>query len=157
MRRRDRARAEHRLEINLTPLLDVVLQLITFFLMLVHFGARLEGSTQAVRLPRSAAGMPAADLAVDRLVAVVDRAGQLVVDGVGLDETAADGWWADQADRRREGLALIGRGDEDELATAVLIRADRDAPYGVVRGQLVSAQAHGFARFTLVVLQEGRD
>ena len=31
---------------NLTPLLDVVLQLITFFMMLVHFGTRLEGSTR---------------------------------------------------------------------------------------------------------------
>ena len=32
---------------NLTPLLDVVLQLITFFMMLVHFGSRLEGSTRS--------------------------------------------------------------------------------------------------------------
>ena len=31
---------------NLTPLLDVVLQLITFFMMLVHFGTRLEGATR---------------------------------------------------------------------------------------------------------------
>ena len=36
---------------NLTPLLDVVLQLITFFMMLVHFGTRLEGANRAVRLP----------------------------------------------------------------------------------------------------------
>ena len=36
---------------NLTPLLDVVLQLITFFMMLVHFGSRLEGAGRPCDCP----------------------------------------------------------------------------------------------------------
>ena len=55
---------------NLTPLLDVVLQLITFFMMLVHFGTRLEGATKAVRLPVAPAALPGSDLTFDRLSSV---------------------------------------------------------------------------------------
>ena len=68
---------------NLTPLLDVVLQLITFFMMLIHFGSRLEGATKAVRLPSAPAALPGADLALDRLVVAVDAQGRLLVDGRG--------------------------------------------------------------------------
>src|SRR5437763_371967 len=50
MPRRRRDQSEGVVNLNLTPLLDVVLQLITFFMMLIHFGSRLEGATKAVRL-----------------------------------------------------------------------------------------------------------
>ena len=46
---------------NLTPLLDVVLQLITFFMMLVHFGTRLDSATKAVRLPLAPAALPGSE------------------------------------------------------------------------------------------------
>ena len=46
MARRRRTATSSVLSPNLTPLLDVVLQLITFFMMLVHFGTRLEGATR---------------------------------------------------------------------------------------------------------------
>ena len=44
MPRRSRTASPTAANPNLTPLLDIVLQLITFFMMLVHFGTRLEGS-----------------------------------------------------------------------------------------------------------------
>ena len=47
----------HSLNPNLTPLLDLVLQLITFFMMLIHFGNQLEGETRAVRLPVAPAAL----------------------------------------------------------------------------------------------------
>ena len=93
---------------NLTPLLDVVLQLITFFMMLVHFGTRLEGSTKAVRLPVAPAALPGSDLTFDRLVVVVDAQGRLLVGGQSLDEAAASAWWAAQAKPRRAGLETLG-------------------------------------------------
>ena len=65
------------LSVNLTPLLDVVLQLITFFMMLVHFGTRLEGATKAVRLPLAPAALPGSDLTFDRLSVVMDARGRL--------------------------------------------------------------------------------
>jgi biopolymer transport protein ExbD len=127
---------------NLTPLLDVVLQLITFFMMLVHFGTRLEGATRAVRLPVAPAALPGSDLTFDQLGVAMDAGGRLLVRGRALDEEAASKWWADQAKIRRAGLQALGNSQppgDDLLPTVVILRAD--------------AQDKGFAHFSLVVLR----
>ncbi|HEV3163115.1 MAG TPA: biopolymer transporter ExbD [Isosphaeraceae bacterium] len=137
---------------NLTPLLDVVLQLITFFMMLIHFGVKIEGETKAVRLPTAPAAMPSNEMAVDRLVVAIDRNGRLLTDEGALDGRSASRWWADQAKLRREGRESLG-GPVNELPTLVVLRADKDASYGAVRRALAAAQERGFAHFTLVVLR----
>jgi biopolymer transport protein ExbD len=155
---------------NLTPLLDVVLQLITFFMMLVHFGSRLEGADRLVRLPVAPAALPGSDLTFDRLPVALDARGGLRVDGQVLEGAKASAWWAAQARARRAGIELLEPGQSgpdggagagsssvagpgrDELPTVVIVRADRDASYGMVRRTLAEAQERGFARFSLVVL-----
>jgi biopolymer transport protein ExbD len=140
---------------NLTPLLDVVLQLITFFMMLVHFGTRLEGETKAIRLPVAPAALPGAELALDRLAVAMTAQGRLLIEGRVLDEESAVAWWADQAKRRRAGLELLSHRDvvERDLPTVVVLRADRSATYGAVRRALAEAQDRGFAHFSLVLLR----
>jgi biopolymer transport protein ExbD len=138
---------------NLTPLLDVVLQLITFFMMLIHFGSKLEGESQSIRLPTAPAALPGGDLGLDRLVVSVDASGTLLAEGGSYDEASASAWWADQARNRRAGRATLGAGGDEELPTLVVVRADKEATYGAVRRQLAMAQDKGFARFTLVVLK----
>jgi len=140
---------------NLTPLLDVVLQLITFFMMLVHFGSRLEGSNRAVRLPVAPAALPGSDLTIDRLPVTLDQRGGLWYGGRVLSGAAASAWWAEQARIRRAGLELLAPGPSagNELPTVVILRADRDASYGTVRRTLAEAQEQGFAQFSLVVLR----
>jgi biopolymer transport protein ExbD len=149
-KRRQQQGNEFRL--NLTPLLDVVLQLITFFMMLIHFGTKLEGATKAIRLPIAPAALPGSDLGFDRLVVSVDRDGRLLTEDQTLDGAESQRWWADQAKRRREGQETLGK-MTDDLATSVIIRADRDASYGMVRRTLAAAQERGFANFSLVVLR----
>jgi biopolymer transport protein ExbD len=143
------------LNINLTPLLDVVLQLITFFMMLVHFGTRLEGATRAVRLPLAPAALPGSDLTFDRLSVMIDQRGRLKSGEQWLDEDAAAAWWAGQAKSRKAGLETLrdARAAADVLPTVVILRADRAASYGVVRRALATAQEQGFAHFSLVVLR----
>jgi biopolymer transport protein ExbD len=155
MPRRRRTATSSVLSPNLTPLLDVVLQLITFFMMLVHFGTRLEGATKAVRLPVAPAALPGSDLTFDRLGVVMDAHGRLLVKGRALDEEAASGWWADQAKTRRAGLEILGdtRAARDDLPTVVILRADKATSYGAVRRALAEAQEKGFAHFSLVVLR----
>jgi biopolymer transport protein ExbD len=140
---------------NLTPLLDVVLQLITFFMMLVHFGTRLEGSNKGVRLPVAPAALPGSDLTIDRMGVALNAQGRLLVAGEALDEAAASAWWAAQAKARRAGLETLGQraAADDMLPTVVILRADRAASYGVVRRTLAEAQDKGFAHFSLVVLR----
>jgi len=142
--------SDNQLSINLTPLLDVVLQLITFFMMLIHFGTKLEGASKVVRLPIAPAALPGSDLGMDRLVVSVDRAGMLLVEERPLEREEGRRWWADQAKRRFEGQEVLGGVDED-LPTHVIIRADKDATYGSVRRVLSDAQERGFANFSLVV------
>ena len=150
MRRGVRGSFPSTFEVNLTPLLDVVLQLITFFMVLVYFGTRIEGAFPSVRLPIAAAALTNGDLGLDRLVIGVDRAGRLLVEGAAREKIAAEQWWIQQAKQRRK----VSGGPADELATLVVIRADRGCSYGDVRKTLGQAQAAGFAHFTLVVLRE---
>jgi biopolymer transport protein ExbD len=137
---------------NLTPLLDVVLQLITFFMMLIHFGTKLEGATRAVRLPLTPAALPGSDLAIDRLSVAIDSAGRLLVDEKELEGADADAWWARQAEKRRAGLETLTM-VADEIPTVVILRADRSVSYGTVRRALATAQDRGFVHFSLVVLR----
>ncbi len=153
-RRSRRKGLAERADPNLIPLLDVVLQLITFFMMLVHFGTRIEGATEAVRLPEAPAALPTSDAGLERLSVAIDHEGRLLVDHEALAFAAADRWWKEQAAKRRAGLALVGAAEKATLPTLVVVRADRAASYGAVRRTLESAQAHGFTRFTLVVLRE---
>lgn len=153
MRRRRRSSGLDRADPNLTPLLDVVLQLITFFLMLVHFGTRIEGATEAVRLPVAPAALPGQDLGLDRLAVAVDVRGNLLLGEKILPAESVGDWWRQEARRRREGLTLIGQGAAT-LPTVVVLRADRDLPLGVVRKLVATAEGAGFSRFSLVVLRE---
>jgi biopolymer transport protein ExbD len=156
MRNGHRSRkAEGVLNPNLTPLLDVVLQLITFFMMLIHFGANLEGSSKGVRLPVAPAALPGSDLTIDRLGVGLNARGRLLVADEALDEAAASAWWAAQAKARRAGLETLGApaAGDDLLPTVVILRADRSASYGAVRRTLAEAQDQGFAHFSLVVLR----
>src|SRR5271155_2217057 len=97
MSRRTRHVSSSVLNPNLTALLDVVLQLITFFLMLVHFGTRLDGATKAVRLPLAPAALPGTELTFDRLAVVMNAQGRLLIKGQVLDDEAATAWWAAEA------------------------------------------------------------
>jgi biopolymer transport protein ExbD len=155
MHRRNRSASSNVLNPNLTALLDVVLQLITFFMMLVHFGTRLEGSTKAVRLPLAPAALPGTDLTFDRMYVAMNAQGQLLVKGRVLDDRGAAEFWSGEAKARRAGLETISEGAtaNSELPTVVILRADRAASYGAVRRALAEAQDKGFAHFSLVVLR----
>ena len=85
-----------------------MLQLITFFMMLIHFGTKLEGATKAVRLPVAPAALPGGDLAIDRLVVVLDARGRLVVEGGVVEREGGAAWWAGQAKLRRAGQETLG-------------------------------------------------
>src|SRR5689334_13584120 len=99
---------EGRADPNLTPLLDVILQLITFFMMLIHFGTKIEGATKAVRLPTAPAALPSSELGLDRLAVGIDANGRMLSGDRVLDSAEAEPWWAEQARRRREGQEALG-------------------------------------------------
>src|ERR1700712_734141 len=69
-------------EPDLTPLLDVVFQLITFFMLVINFSN--DNYDQRVRLPVAGTARPVEDgekISEDRLVLNVDRRGHLLMNG----------------------------------------------------------------------------
>jgi biopolymer transport protein ExbD len=123
-------------------------------MMLIHFGNKIEGETAAIKLPTAPAALPGGDLGLDRLVVGVDAQGNLIAEDSRITPDSTDAWWSSQARKRRVGMATLGRRQED-LPTLVVVRADKSASFGSVRGLLATAQEHGFARFTLIVLKGG--
>jgi len=135
---------------NLTPLLDIVLQLITFFMMLVHFGSKVDESALKVKLPVAPAALPGADPGLDRLTVSIDPTGRLVSASEEVPEALQPAWWSRQAAIRREGAELLDL-PETALSTRVLVRGDRRLPYGRLRRTLAESQQAGFERFSLIV------
>ena len=152
MRSRPGRPSSDQFRLNLTPLLDVVLQLITFFMMLIHFGTKLEGEDAAIKLPETAAALPGNDLSLERLAVGLDEGGRLTSGETRVAADRGDDWWGEQAAGRRKGQRVIGD-EAPELPTLVVVRADKRVAYGKVRKLLEVAQNRGFARFSLVVVR----
>jgi biopolymer transport protein ExbD len=142
---------------NLTPLLDVVLQLITFFMVLVYFGTSLEEARRDVRLPVVAAPATREDLGLERLPVAVDVEGRLLAGEreAPLMGNEAEAWWLRKAAELGELQAgLSGAREGMGLRTVVVVQADAEARYGAVRRVLRGAQAAGFERFSLIVKRD---
>lgn len=135
---------------NLTPLLDIVLQLITFFMMLVHFGTKVEDSALLVKLPVAPAALPGDDPGMDRLMVTLDTTGRLVSGKEEVPLTEQPAWWSKQASLRREGAELLALSTQS-LPTRVFVRGDRRLAYSRLRESLAQGQQAGFQRFSLIV------
>jgi biopolymer transport protein ExbD len=117
-------------EINMTPLVDVMLVLLIIFMLTVPV------LTQAVRLdlPRATAGPATAR--PDAVTLSVDRAGSVFWNGEALDSTAL-------AAR----LAELARRGPD---TDVQLRADRHTEYQHVMAVMAAAQRNGIDRISFI-------
>jgi biopolymer transport protein ExbD len=137
-----------RVEPNLTPILDMVFQLITFFMLVVSF--KSAAIDQRLRLPVIGSARPVDTRGTDDLLVLnVDADGNLVIYGeVKRDirqyiqqEAQASLLLAKQT--RREAQA------GDELPTTVVIRADCDTPFTLLNRVLVVCQENGYRKFAL--------
>ncbi len=143
--------AEVRSEPNLTPLLDVVFQLITFFMLVINFTA--DNYDQRVHLPVAGSARPVEDsqrVSEDRIVLNVDRDGHLLVGG--QTQTIAEALQSikHQADLVKLNLKAAGQKIEaGRLPTTVVFRADKDATFASVMTLINACQNQGFVKFAL--------
>lgn len=132
---------------NLTPLLDMVFQLITFFMLVINFkDAALD---QSLQLPVLGSARPLDTKGQeDLLVLNIDAVGQLKVYGVVRD---VQPYIADEA--RQEETRLKAKGTPlkpgEELPTMVVIRADRTTPFKLLNDIIKTCQKHNYRRFAL--------
>jgi biopolymer transport protein TolR len=118
-------------QINVTPLVDVMLVLLVIFILTAPF----LGSSIKLDLPRAAAGTPAAP-ATQPLLLELDRQGQTLLNGQPVS-----------AEQLARGLADVAASrPEVELQ----LRADQAVPYGRVVQMLALVQQAGIARIGFV-------
>ena len=117
-------------EINVTPLVDVMLVLVVIFILT----APLLASSIKLELPKT--GAASTTDATPSVLLVVDRAGQAYLDNRALPLTELS-----------ESLARTAAKQPD---TEVQLRADENAPYGKVIEVLGVAQKAGLTRIGFV-------
>ncbi|RVU49198.1 ExbD/TolR family protein [Rubrivivax rivuli] len=121
-------------EINMTPLIDVMLVLLVIFII----AAPLMASSLKLELPKAEAGEPTEAAAT--LVLAIDEQGQLYLGEQKLDAAQAQ---ALVTQRSREAA-------QRDPGTEVQLRADSRVPYGRVAEVMGWVQAAGLNRIGLV-------
>jgi len=137
-------------EPNLTPILDMVFQLITFFMLVINFkSAALDLS---LKLPVVGSARPVDTKGQEELVILnIDKQGELNVYGVHKKEKDIEGYITAEAmtsllaARQKQPDLKFG----DELPTTVVIRADRATPFKLLHRVIKACQENGYRKFAL--------
>ena len=134
-------------EPNLTPILDMVFQLITFFMLVINFkGAALDLKLQ---LPVLGSARPVEEEGDEGLLVLnVNSEGEVTVYNKPVDVAQYIG-----REAQLEGQRLIAQGKAfqagDELPTTVVIRADRRTPFNLLNEVITVCQTNGYRKFAL--------
>jgi biopolymer transport protein ExbD len=135
------------LRFNLTPIIDVVFNLIIFFLAASHL-ARTE-AVEEVTLPEAGTGGPEEAAITHRLVLTIRSPGEL---SVGSRPVAF---------AQLETILAAGRDAARKSAREfeVRIRTDQKVPYSEIEPVLLACARHGITRvrFAVVPLRGGRE
>lgn len=136
-----------RAEPNLTPILDMVFQLITFFMLVINFkGASMDLS---LKLPVVGSARPVDTKGQeDLLVLNVDTQGNLIIYG---QKKEIGPYIAGEARASRDVARLNGASLKpgDDLPTTVVIRADKKTPFHLLNQVIKTCQSNGFRKFAL--------
>jgi biopolymer transport protein ExbD len=139
-------------EPNLTPILDLVFQLITFFMLVINFkSAALDLS---LRLPVVGSARPVDTKGTqDLLILNVNREGALTLYGIPQDipgYIAA----AAQASRLAASRTNPNLKPGDELPTTVVLRADKSTTFDLLNRVIKTCQDNGFRKFALKAMDK---
>jgi biopolymer transport protein ExbD len=134
-------------QLNLTPILDMVFQLITFFLLVLTFqSAALE---QNLSLPAIGSARPVDTRGYDDvLVLNINAEGELIVYGHAKE---IDRYLLGEAQASLLRARVLQPDLEagDELPSIVVLRADRRTPFTLLNRVITTCQRHGFRQFSL--------
>jgi biopolymer transport protein ExbD len=134
---------------NLTPLLDLVLQLIMFFMITVNF-VRVDQFDDSIRLPVATSAVAIDSSAEDWVFLNLGKDGQLkgALSTLVLDTAQKIKVFlmTEKANLERSARA---RGKVGDIKIVVILRADKDCKYGDVWKVLDSCQQAGFRYWQL--------
>ncbi|MGE5191273.1 MAG: ExbD/TolR family protein [Deltaproteobacteria bacterium] len=134
-------------EPNLTPILDMVFQLITFFMLVINFQAA--ALDMSLKLPVVGSARPVETQTEDLMVLNVNNKGQLRVTGQTVDAETflkKEAAFARKKLEQQEGKKI---NPGDELPTLVVVRADQKTSFDLLNKVLTECQKHGYRKFAL--------
>jgi len=139
-------------EPNLTPILDMVFQLITFFMLVINFKSASMDLT--LKLPVVGSARPVDMKGQEELLILnINSLGKLNVYGVekDIDSYIAGEAQASLIEARRDNPDLK---PGDELPTSVVIRADKGTPFKLLNRVIKACQDNGFRKFSLKAMNK---
>ena len=140
------------LDVNLTPLLDLVLQLIMFFMITVNF-VRVDQINEDISLPIAQAAVPMEKSAEEFIFLNIDRNGKLIGSyedlngGRKLEEFLK----SKMAELTRQ---AIFKGDKGDPKVVLVLRADRDARYKQIWDIVELVKTAGIKRYQFRALKK---
>jgi biopolymer transport protein ExbD len=139
--------SEEKYDPNLTPILDMVFQLITFFMLVINFkGAEADLTLQ---LPVLGSARPVDTKGQESLLVLnIDGEGRLKVYGHVQD---VQPFVAAEARIEIDRIKVKNKNfkEGDELPTTVVIRADKVTPFKLLHDIIEACQSHGYRKFAL--------
>jgi biopolymer transport protein ExbD len=139
-------------EPNLTPILDMVFQLITFFMLVINFQSA--SMDLDLRLPVVGSAQPVETQGEDLLILNINSQGQLRVYGTLI--TNVEGYIRQEA----QASLLVARKTNpnlksgEDLPSTVVIRADKKTPFSMLNQVITACQTHGFRNFALKAMNK---
>lgn len=148
--------SEEDLDINLTPLLDLVLQLLMFFIITVNF-VRIDQFDDQISLPVVTQAVPLDKTAEDWVFLNLDAQGRLIgtLSTFTLDTPEK---LKVHLMREKESLERTSKNKNNktgEVKIVVILRADKNCKYSDVWSVLNSCQRAGFKHWQLRVMTGG--
>jgi biopolymer transport protein ExbD len=141
-----------RAEPNLVPILDMVFQLITFFMLVINFKAA-ETDT-SLKLPVVGSARPVDAKGAEQLLVLnLNADGKLMVRG--KEEPSIEGFIKKEKDFLLLGLKNFK--DGDELPITVVIRADRAVLVRFLMRVVQACQAQGCRKFDFMVMRQAKE
>jgi biopolymer transport protein ExbD len=140
-----------RAEPNLTPILDMVFQLITFFMLVINF--RATDFNKEVELPVVGASAPAdEEMQGDMLVLNITNDGTVIARG--KPQLSLKNFLINEL----KGFEITSKKSEaDELnSVTVVVRADKDLTYRVLNSVMETCKSVGFSKFVFVVMRQAK-
>jgi biopolymer transport protein ExbD len=139
---------EVKAEPNLTPLLDMVFQLITFFMLVINFkSAEMDLS---LKLPVVGSARPVETHGQRGLLVLnINNVGDLKIYGGVVKDI--EKYIAVEANAARMAARIESPDSEagQDLPTTIVIRADRSTPFKMINRVIKACQDNGFRRFAL--------
>ncbi len=134
---------------NLTPILDMVFQLITFFMLVINFKAN--EMDQQMLLPVVGSARPSDKGNQQLLMLNINKKGDFTVFGRAYTDDQMKAFIENRAlaDRLTERRKQSDFADDADLPTLVIVRADQNTPFKRLNDVLTLCQKNGYREFAL--------